>query len=143
MAVPNQARRDTVYSCPRGARGESAAGANLPPAGRRHRQPPRRKETLEVLSLIVSTVAYFIASHYIKRYLDAMEAPTGFTRSTLTFCAALLIAYGVAFAVDWAESLGEKPAAQPTHVGAMVPAPAPMAYFFTYFCTRQLSVSAT
>ena len=96
-----------------------------------------------MLSLIVSTVAYFIASHYIKRYLDAMDAPSGFTRSALTFCAAVLIAYGVAFAVDWAESLGEKHAGQRTNVGASMPAPAVTAYFFTYFCTRQLSVSAT
>jgi hypothetical protein len=116
---------------------------NRPPAARRRRRPAIRKETLEVLSLIVSTVAYFIASHYIKRYLDDIEAPTGFTRSALTFCAALLIAYGVAFAVDWAESLAEKHAGQRTPVGAIVPAPAATAYFFTYFWTRQLSVSAT
>lgn len=54
-----------------------------------------------MLSLLLSTVAYFVASHYIKRYLDEIEAPKGFTRSALTFCAALLIAYGVAYAVDW------------------------------------------
>ena len=74
-----------------------------------------------MLSLIVSTVAYFIASHYIKRYLDEIEAPKGFTRNALTFCAAVLIAYGVAFAVDWAEGLGEKHAEPPTHVGATMP----------------------
>jgi len=97
-----------------------------------------------VLSLIVSTVAYFIASHYIKRYLDEMQAPPGFTRSALTFCAAALIAYGVAFAVDWAEGLNEKPAAAPqVHVGAATPAPKVPAYLLTYFCTRQFSVSAT
>jgi len=54
-----------------------------------------------MLSLVVSTVAYFVASHYIKRYLDEMGAPTGFTRSASIFCAALMIAYGVAAAVDW------------------------------------------
>ena len=96
-----------------------------------------------MLSLIVSTVAYFIASHYIKRYLDDMGAPTGFTRSALTFCAAVLIAYGVAFAVDWAEGLGEKHAGQRTHVGARMPAPPVTAYFFTNFCTRQVSAAAT
>ena len=47
-----------------------------------------------MLTLIVSTAAYFIASHYIKRYLDEMQAPPGLTRSLLTFCAAVLIAYG-------------------------------------------------
>ena len=54
-----------------------------------------------MLSLLVSTVAYFVASYYIKGYLDEMEAPKGLTRSALTFCAAILIAYGVAYAVDW------------------------------------------
>ena len=97
-----------------------------------------------MLSLIVSTAAYFIASHYIKRYLDEMQAPPGFTRSLLTFCAAVMIAYGVAFAVDWAEGLTEKHAAiSRSRLGAVAPAPAVTAYFFTYFCTRQLSVSAT
>ena len=64
-----------------------------------------------MLSLIVSTVAYFVASYYIKRYLDGLDAPPGFTRNALTFCAALLIAYGVAAAVDWAGSLTEQHAA--------------------------------
>ena len=95
-----------------------------------------------MLTLIVSTAAYFIASHYIKRYLDEMQAPPGFTRSLLTFCAAVLIAYGVAFAVDWAEGLADKHAAGPRSRLAAT-APAVTAYFFTYFCTRQLSVSAT
>lgn len=92
-----------------------------------------------MLSLIVSTAAYFVASHYIKRYLDGIEAPPGFTRNALTFCAALLIAYGVAFAVDWVEeSLNGKHAGLHTPVGARGDA-----YFLTNFCTRQLSVSAT
>lgn len=58
-----------------------------------------------MLSLVLSTIAYFIASHYIKRYLDEMGAPKGLTRSALIFCAAALIAYGVAFFVDWATAL--------------------------------------
>ena len=68
-----------------------------------------------MLSLIVSTVAYFVASYYLKRYLDRLEAPPGFTRNALTFCAALLIAYGVAAAVDWAQSAVE-PHAAPAQV---------------------------
>ena len=54
-----------------------------------------------MLSLLLSTVAYFVATYYIKRYLDEIEAPKGLTRSALIFCAALLIAYGVAYLVDW------------------------------------------
>lgn len=57
-----------------------------------------------VLGLLLSTVAYFVASYYIKRYLDEIDAPRGLTRSALIFCAALLIAYGVAFLVDWITS---------------------------------------
>ena len=34
-----------------------------------------------MLSLLLSTVAYFVASHYIKRYLDEIGAPKGLTRS--------------------------------------------------------------
>ena len=80
-----------------------------------------------MLSLIVSTAAYFIASHYIKRYLDEIEAPQGFTRSVLTFCAAALIAYGVAFCVDWAEGLNAKRSAdaRPRAAGAYYFLPAP------------------
>jgi hypothetical protein len=130
----------TVYSCPRGARGQSARRGKYRPRAAGADKAQRNR--LKVLTLIVSTAAYFIASHYIKRYLDEMQAPPGFTRSLLTFCAAVLIAYGVAFAVDWAEGLAGKHAAGP---GSRLTAAAPAVttHFFTYFCTRQLSVSAT
>lgn len=55
-----------------------------------------------MLSLLLSTVAFFVANYYIKRYLDDMGAPKGFTRSAVIFCLAIMIAYGVAFIVDWA-----------------------------------------
>ena len=135
-----QPGRGTVYSCPCGARGQSARPQKMPSAAAGASKT--RRNRLKVLTLIVSTAAYFIASHYIKRYLDEMQAPPGFTRSLLTFCAAVLIAYGVAFAVDWAEGLTEKHAAGPQSRLAAA-APAVTTYFFTYFCTRQLSVSAT
>ena len=117
-------------------RGRGKGRPRAPGAGKAQRN------RLKVLTLIVSTAAYFIASHYIKRYLDEMQAPPGFTRSLLTFCAAVLIAYGVAFAVDWAEGLTEKHAAGQRSC-LVAAAPAATTYFFTYFCTRQLSVSAT
>ena len=53
-----------------------------------------------MLSIVVSTVAFFVASFFIKRYLDDMEIPKGMTRSMVIFCLALGIAYGVAFVVD-------------------------------------------
>ncbi|MDB5864684.1 MAG: hypothetical protein JWO70_2490 [Betaproteobacteria bacterium] len=53
-------------------------------------------------SLIVSTVAYFIAAFYIKRYLDDSGIPKGLTRTLVILVPALAIAYGAAALVDWA-----------------------------------------
>jgi hypothetical protein len=54
-----------------------------------------------MLSLVLSTVAFFIASYFLRRYLDDMGLQKGMTRSVLIFCLAAIIAYGVAFVVDW------------------------------------------
>ncbi len=51
-------------------------------------------------SLVVSTVAFFVASYFIKRHLEEMGIPKGMTRSLVIFVLALAIAYGVAFVVD-------------------------------------------
>lgn len=51
--------------------------------------------------LVVSTIAYFVASHFIKRQLDEMEIPKGMARSLTIFALALAVSYGVAMAVDW------------------------------------------
>ncbi|HSN41708.1 MAG TPA: hypothetical protein VLT92_16140 [Burkholderiales bacterium] len=53
-----------------------------------------------MLSIVVSTIAYFAASYFIKRYLDDMDIPRGMTRSALIFSLALAVAYGVAAIVD-------------------------------------------
>jgi predicted PurR-regulated permease PerM len=53
-----------------------------------------------VISLIVSTVAYFVAAYYIKRYLDDSGIPRTFTRSVVVLVLALAIAYGVAALVE-------------------------------------------
>jgi len=55
-----------------------------------------------MLSLIVSTIAFFVASFFIKRYLDGMGLPKTMVRGMVVFVLALAAAYGVAFAVDWA-----------------------------------------
>ena len=54
-----------------------------------------------MLSLVLSTVAFFIAAYFAKRYLDDMGMPKGTTRSLSIFCAAAAISYLVAFIVDW------------------------------------------
>ncbi len=53
-----------------------------------------------MLSIVVSTIAYFAASYFIKRHLDDMDIPRGMTRSALIFSLALAVAYGVAAIVD-------------------------------------------
>jgi hypothetical protein len=52
-------------------------------------------------SLLLSTIAFFVASSYIKRYLDGIGVPKTMTRGLVIFALALAIAYGVAFIVDW------------------------------------------
>lgn len=58
-----------------------------------------------VIGLVVSTIAYFVASHYIKRYLDESGIPKSMPRSLVTFVLAVAISYGVAFIVDWVAGL--------------------------------------
>jgi len=50
-------------------------------------------------SLVLSTIAFFVASFYIKRYLDGIGVPKTITRGLVIFVLALAIAYGVAFIV--------------------------------------------
>ena len=52
-------------------------------------------------SLIASTIAFFVASYFIKRYLDSIDIPKSMTRSLVIFCLALAVSYGVAVVVDF------------------------------------------
>lgn len=56
-------------------------------------------------SLVISTFVFFAASFGLRRYLDSIDVPKGMTRSTVIFCGAILIAYGVAALVDWLASM--------------------------------------
>ncbi len=53
-----------------------------------------------MLSLIVSTIAFFLASYFIKRWADRNDFPKGMTRSVGIFTLALALAYGVAWLMD-------------------------------------------
>ena len=53
-----------------------------------------------MLSIILSTIAFFVSTYYLKRYLEDMGIPKGMTRGTLIFSIALLISYMVALAAD-------------------------------------------
>ena len=55
---------------------------------------------MSIASLVLSTVAYFVASYFIKRRLEEMDIPKGMTRSIVIFVLALGVAYGVAFLAD-------------------------------------------
>ncbi len=53
-----------------------------------------------MLSLILSTIAFVVASYFAKRYLDDLGLPKGATRSLSIFCFAAVISYAVAYLVD-------------------------------------------
>ena len=55
-----------------------------------------------MLSIVISTITFFVASYFIKRYLDEIGVPKTVARGLVVFVLALAAAYGVAFIVDWA-----------------------------------------
>jgi hypothetical protein len=50
--------------------------------------------------IVASTIAFFIASYFIKRYFDGTDIPKGMTRNITIFTLALATAYAVGWAVD-------------------------------------------
>lgn len=52
-------------------------------------------------SLIISTIVFFVASFFLKRYLEESGIPKGMTRATVVFTGSMLLAYGSAALVDW------------------------------------------
>lgn len=53
-----------------------------------------------ISSLVVSTIVYFVAAHFIKRWLDDNGIPKGMTRGALVFSVALAVSYGASMLVD-------------------------------------------
>lgn len=64
-----------------------------------------------MLSLIISTIVFFVASWYIKRYLEEQEIQKGMTRGVLVFTLAASVSWGAAALVDWAQGKTEGPQA--------------------------------
>ncbi len=58
-----------------------------------------------MISLVVSTIAFFIASFLIKRWADRNDLPRGMTRSFGIFVLALAFSYGIAWLVDKAVAI--------------------------------------
>jgi hypothetical protein len=53
-----------------------------------------------LLNIIVSTIAFFAASFFAKRWADENDLPKGMTRGAAIFAVALAVAYGAAWVVD-------------------------------------------
>ena len=53
-----------------------------------------------IASLIVSTIAFFVASYFIKRWMEENDIPRGMTRSVTIFVLAVALAYGVGWLVE-------------------------------------------
>jgi hypothetical protein len=59
-----------------------------------------------VLSIVISTLAFFIATILLKRWAAANDFPKGMTLNVTIFVAAIGVAYGVAWLVDQVVALG-------------------------------------
>ena len=55
---------------------------------------------MRMLSILLSTIAFFVSAYYVKRFLENQGIPKGMTRGVLVFSISLLIAYLVSFGVD-------------------------------------------
>ena len=55
---------------------------------------------MRIGSLLVSTVAFFVAGYYTKRWLEDNDIPQGMTRGALIFAIGLAAAYGASWIVD-------------------------------------------
>lgn len=51
--------------------------------------------------IVVSTIAFFIAGYFLKRWAEDIDLPKGMVRNSLVFALALLASYMVQVAVDW------------------------------------------
>lgn len=53
-----------------------------------------------IASLVASTIAFFVASYFIKRWMDDNDIPKGMTRSATILVLAVALAYGVGWLVE-------------------------------------------
>ena len=75
--------------------------------GRERRGSADPRYNARMLSLVISTIAFFVAAYFIKRYLDEIGVPKTAVRGLVVFVLALAVAYGIAFTVDWAVGLAD------------------------------------
>lgn len=60
-------------------------------------------------NLIISTLVFFIAAGYLRRYLEERGLPKDMTRGTLVFALASLVSWGSGEMVDWTQEKIEGP----------------------------------
>ena len=53
-----------------------------------------------IASLVASTIAFFVASYFIKRWMEENDIPRGMTRSVTIFVLAVALAYGAGWLVE-------------------------------------------
>jgi hypothetical protein len=53
-----------------------------------------------MVSLVVSTIVFFVASYLLKRQFDEMDIPKGMTRSFTIFVLAAAVSYAVGWLID-------------------------------------------
>jgi len=65
-------------------------------------------------NLIISTIVFFIAAWYFRRYMEEQGIPKGLTRGTVVFILASIVSWGAGEVVDWGQEKieGPQPVAQ-------------------------------
>ena len=62
-------------------------------------------------NMVISTIVFFIAAWFARRYFDEQGIPKGMTRSVIVFVLASLVSWGAGDLVDWAQVKIEGPQA--------------------------------
>lgn len=57
-----------------------------------------------MLNLTVSTIVFLVAAWFLNNYLDAQGIPKGMTRGVMILVLAALMAWGVGWTADWAQT---------------------------------------
>ena len=70
-----------------------------------------------MLSIIISTLVFFVAAWYLNRYLDGISVPKQFSRSILVFVLAMTVSWGSGEIVDWVQLKIEGPQATAQNPG--------------------------
>ncbi len=55
---------------------------------------------IHIGSLVVSTIVFFVAARFVKRWLEDNDIPKGMTRGALVFTVALAASYAAGWLVD-------------------------------------------